>query len=54
MRSKADCILQGAKVGTRRSDCIVEGQMVLEIKTLAEISEAHIVQTKNYTVAYDL
>jgi GxxExxY protein len=39
-------------VGTRRADFVVEDQVVLEIKALINLENAHLAQAKNYVVAY--
>jgi len=44
---------EGTEVGTRRADFIVENRVVIELKALTQLEDVHIVQTKNYTVAYD-
>lgn len=41
------------EVGTRRADFVVEDQVVVELKALDNLEDVHIVQAKNYTVAYD-
>jgi len=41
------------EVGTRRADFIVESRVVVELKALTNLEDVHIVQAKNYTVAYD-
>ena len=43
----------GTEVGTRRADFIVENRVVIELKALMQLEDVHIVQAKNYTVAYD-
>lgn len=43
----------GIEVGTRRADFIIEDQMVLEIKAVYNLEPVHLVQAKNYTVAYN-
>ena len=43
----------GIVVGTRRADFVVENQVVVELKALTKLEDVHIVQAKNYTVAYD-
>ncbi len=40
-------------VGTRRADFIVEDSVVIELKAVVKIEDAHIAQAKNYTVAYN-
>ena len=44
---------EGIDVGTRRADFIVENQVIVELKALDNLENVHIVQAKNYTVAYD-
>lgn len=43
----------GIEVGKRRADFIMRDQVVVELKALIQLEDAHIVQAKNYTVAYD-
>ncbi len=43
----------GADVGTRRADFIVEEKMIVELKALIRLEDVHLAQAKNYTVAYD-
>ena len=42
------------EVGTRRSDFIVEGNIMVELKALINLEDVHLAQAKNYLVAYDL
>jgi len=44
---------EGIEVGTRRADFVVENQIVVEIKALANLEDVHLAQAKNYVVAYD-
>jgi GxxExxY protein len=44
---------EGTEVGTRRADFIVEDRVIVELKALTHLEDVHIVQAKNYTVAYD-
>ena len=44
---------QGQQIGTRRADFIVESCVVVELKALTALEDVHIVQAKNYVVAYD-
>ncbi len=44
---------EGVEIGTRRADFIV-GSRVVELKALIALEKVHIVQAKNYVVAYDL
>ncbi|KOF01935.1 GxxExxY protein [Roseivirga seohaensis subsp. aquiponti] len=43
----------GIEVGTRRADFIIEDRVVVELKALVRLEDAHLAQAKNYTVAYD-
>ena len=45
---------KGTEVGTRRADFIVDERIVVELKALRALEDAHIVQTKNYLHAYGL
>lgn len=40
-------------VGTRRADFIVENKLVLELKAVINLEDAHLAQAKNYTTAYN-
>jgi GxxExxY protein len=40
------------QVGTRRADFVVENQVVVELKAVVQLEDAHLAQAKNYTVAY--
>ena len=44
---------EGNQIGTRRADFIVESCVVVELKALTTLEDVHIVQAKNYVVAYD-
>ena len=44
---------EGIKVGTRRADFVVEGQVIVELKALINLEDVHLAQAKNYVVAYD-
>ena len=41
------------RVGTRREDFVVEGQVIVELKAVINLEDAHLSQAKNYVVAYD-
>lgn len=41
------------EVGKRRADFIVEDKVVVELKAVVKLEDAHLAQAKNYTVAYD-
>jgi GxxExxY protein len=43
----------GIEVGTRRADFVVEGQVIVELKAMINLEDAHLAQAKNYVVAYD-
>lgn len=43
----------GIDVGTRRADFIVENKVVVELKAIVNLEDAHLAQAKNYVVAYD-
>ena len=45
---------EGAEVGTRRADFIIEGKVLLELKALISLEDVHLAQAMNYVVAYDL
>ena len=45
---------KGTEVGTRRADFIVDERIVVELKALRALEDAHIVQAKNYLHAYEL
>ena len=45
---------KGIKVGTRRADFIVDKRIVVELKAVLALEDAHIVQVKNYLHAYNL
>lgn len=40
-------------VGTRRADFVVENQVIVELKAVINLEDAHLSQAKNYVVAYD-
>ncbi len=44
---------EGVEVGTRRADFIIEHTIVVELKALINLENVHLVQAKNYVVAYD-
>lgn len=41
------------RVGTRRADFVVENQVIVELKAVINLEDAHLAQAKNYVVAYD-
>jgi GxxExxY protein len=44
---------EGEMVGKRRADFIVEGKVIVELKAVFNLEDAHLAQAKNYVVAYD-
>ncbi len=44
---------EGAQVGTRRADFIVESRIVVELKASVNLQDVHLAQAKNYVAAYD-
>ncbi|WP_348063648.1 GxxExxY protein [Dyadobacter sp.] len=40
-------------VGTRRADFVVENKIIVELKAVIDLQDAHLAQAKNYVVAYD-
>ena len=49
-----DLIYKGKNVGTRRAGFFVEGQIMLELKTVAQLENVHLDQAINYLEAYGL
>jgi GxxExxY protein len=45
---------EGAEVGTRRADFLVEGKLLLELKALSKLEDVHLAQGLNYLEAYNL
>ena len=41
-------------IGTRRVDFFVEGSIMIELKALTKLEEAHLAQAKNYCEAYNM
>jgi GxxExxY protein len=44
---------ENIKVGTRRADFIVEDCVIVELKAVIRLEDAHLAQAKNYVVAYN-
>lgn len=44
----------GIEVGKRKADFIVGAEVVVELKALVNLEDAHLAQAKNYVVAYNL
>jgi GxxExxY protein len=45
---------KGHAIGTRRVDFYVEEKIMLELKAVLQIENAHLAQTKNYLEAYNM
>lgn len=43
----------GECVGTRRADFVVDNKVIVELKAVMGLEDVHLVQTKNYVVAYN-
>jgi GxxExxY protein len=43
-----------APIGRRRADFVVENKVLIELKALSELNEAHLAQALNYLKAYRL
>ncbi len=43
----------GIQVGIRRADFVVEKRIIVELKAVINLEDAHFAQAKNYVVAYD-
>jgi len=41
-------------IGTRRVDIFVEGKIMVELKALTKLEDAHLAQTMNYCQTYHL
>ena len=48
-----DIFYEGIQVGTRRTDFVVDNQVIVELKALTDLEDVHLAQAKNYVVAYD-
>ncbi len=48
-----DIYYEEFKVGTRRADFIVGSQVIVELKAVINLEDAHLAQAKNYVVAYN-
>ena len=53
-QSPITVLFDGEKVGTYYADILVENKIILEIKTVSEISESHKAQSLNYLKATGL
>jgi GxxExxY protein len=47
-----DIYYEDIQVGTRRADFIVEDCVIVELKAVIRMEDAHLAQAKNYVVAY--
>ncbi len=55
VREKSHSIYyNGIHVGKRRADFVVENKIMVELKAVINLQDAHLAQAKNYVVAYDL
>lgn len=43
----------GIHVGTRRADFVIDGKIIVELKAVINLENAHLAQAKNYVVAYN-
>lgn len=44
---------EGIEVGKRRTDFVVEGNIIVEIKSMIELEDVHLAQAKNYLRVYN-
>jgi len=44
----------GIEIGRRRADFLVEGKVLLELKAVIKMEDAHLAQGLNYLVAYNM
>lgn len=49
-----DIYYKSNHVGKRRADFLIEGNILLEIKALIQLEDAHLAQAMNYLEAYNL
>ena len=49
-----DIYYKSTHVGKRRADFLIEGSILLEIKALIQLEDAHLAQAMNYLEAYKL
>lgn len=45
---------KGQEVGLRRADFLVMGEIMIELKAVIDLKDAHLAQTMNYLEAYNL
>lgn len=48
-----DIFYKDRNVGTRRTDFVVEDEIIVEIKAVINLEDVHLAQAKNYVAAYD-
>jgi GxxExxY protein len=44
---------EGTNVGHRRADFVVSNKVIVELKAVINLEDAHLAQAKNYVVMYD-
>ncbi|TKT91258.1 GxxExxY protein [Dyadobacter frigoris] len=44
---------EGIRVGTRRADFVVKNKVIIELKAVITLEDAHLAQAKNYLIAYN-
>ncbi len=44
----------GQEIGTRRADFLIEGKILVELKSLVNLEDVHLAQVLNYLEAYKL
>ena len=49
-----EIMYDGIRIGTRRVDFFVEDRIMLELKAVIQLDEAHLAQAMNYCQAYNL
>ena len=49
-----DIFYDGTKIGTRRVDFFVENEIMVELKAVSQLDDAHLSQSINYLEAYNL
>lgn len=55
LREKEQTIYyDGIEVGKRRADFVVEENVIVELKAVINLEDAHLAQAKNYVIAYNL
>lgn len=46
-------LYKGIDVGTRRADFIIDERIIVDLKAIENLEDVHLIETKNYIVAYD-